>query len=308
MSLRLVGWNLAVIPFALFGLALFWGAPLLAVVSQLLATITKRPLPGRLALHFSRLAAAIHPAVWAVIGAVAWTWPLSPLSPSIWIPGAMACVGSTLTVAWSLSWSQSRVRPVLHLCLGILANLCLKLSYWTAFVLETHLPMDRFFAWSLAGLWPTCALFLTACCGPTYLILRRKTDDWGRDYYRYGASTLGLWVVGSGLLYAAILGSTLWSAQHLPLDITQPPILIPTGITASLTGIALLLGGILARQEHPMRHKIVMFSILVCGLAQTCVLMIALAEGIHGALPQWSITTPISDWPAHIGQNATGLP
>ena len=308
MHLRLVGWNLVVMPFALFGLALFWGAPLLAVVSQLLATITKRPLPGRLALHFSRLAAAIHLAIWAAIGAMVWVWPLLPLSPSIWVPGTLACVGSALTVAWSLSWGHSRVRPVLHLCLGILANLCLHLGYWTAIVLETDLPMDRFLAWSLAGVWPSCALFLTACCGPTYLILRRQADDWGRDYYRYGTSTLGLWVVGSGLLYAALLGSTLWTAHRFPLDITQSTILIPTWGTGTLSGIGILLGGILARQEHPMRHKILMCGILVCGFAQACGLMIALAEGLNAALPQWGITTPISDWLGHIGQNATGLP
>lgn len=294
MTFSLDGWLLLLLPVALAILALFWGTPLMALVTELGAAITGRPLPLRLAQQLVRPALVIHPAVWAAVGATLWAASPSAMTSEDalpWTTLAVAMAGSCLTLAWGLTWQAARARRAFHLGLGAMANLCLKYGYWGAVFLAVA-PQPEAIPWSLAGLWPLAALFLTACCGPLYLILRRQADDWGRDYYRYAARTLGRWVAGTALLPVAGV-AWVWATFHGQANLWLPQVALPALLGLGLAGLAAVLGLALARAEHPMRHKVLMAAVAVLGLVASTLLALAVAEGLTHYAPGWHIPTPV---------------
>ncbi len=294
MTLTLTGWNLLLFPVALQGLALFWGAPIVALACELGAIVSGRPLLLRLAQQLSGIACVIHPALWIATGAILWVAASPNPSPEDALPWTtliVAAAGSCLTLAWGLTWSVARSRRGLHLALGIGANLCLKYGYWGAALLVAAAEPETI-PWALASLWPLTALFLTATCGPLYLILRRSVDDWGRDYYRYAARTLGRWVLGTFLLPVFALG-WIWSSYHRVANLFLPQLTLPSLLAAGLLLFAAILGGILARAEHPMRHKVLMVGLALTGILAGMGLFWALAEGLTHYVPGWTITTPV---------------
>lgn len=291
-------WTLLFIPAIILAAALFWGAPIIALVSELAAAVTKRPLPMRLAQQQSRLAIIIHPTVWVAIGASLWV--AMPSMPSRfqedmlpWTTIILAAAGSCLTVAWALTWNLARQHRVLHIVLGCAAAMCLKYGYW-GYVLLLSGAIPEAIPWTLASLWPLAALFGASCCGPVYLVLRRNTDDWGRDYYRYSAQVLGSWVVGTSVLLAAGMSWTFMD-YHKTANLFLPPIFLPTVVAAGLLVFCALMGLVLARAEHPMRHKVIMAAILMAGIGAITLLTLAVAEGLSHYVPGWSIHTPLPD-------------
>lgn len=297
-------WNLLFVPAIILAAAFFWGTPLIALMSELAAAVTKRSLPIRLAQQQSRLALIIHPTMWAVIGASLWV-AMPSMSSRFegdmlpWTTIILAAAGSCLTVAWALTWNLARQHRTLHIVLGCAANICLKYGYWGSILLLSG-AIPKAVPWTLASLWPLAALFGASCCGPVYLVLRRNVDDWGRDYYRYSAQVLGSWVTGTSVLLAAGMSWT-FMAYHKATNLFLPPIFLPTVVAAGLLAFCALMGLTLARAEHPMRHKVIMVSILVAGIGAITLLTLAIAEGLNHYVPGWTIHTPLPDLLQRLG-------
>jgi hypothetical protein len=304
MSFAVTTWSLFLIPVVVLGASLFWGAPIIALVSELAAAVSKRPLPLRLAQQQSRLALVIHPALWAAVGAIFWV-ALPEVRPRFeagalpWTTVILAAAGSCLTMAWALTWNLARQRRGFHIVLGCAANMCLKYGYWGIVLLVSNASPETI-PWALASLWPVAALFGASCCGPVYLVLRRNADDWGRDYYRYSARVLGRWVAGTAVLLAAGM-SWAFMAYHKTANLFLPPLFFPAMAAAGLLACCALMGLVLARAEHPMRHKIVMAGIWAAGLGAIALLVLAVAEGVSHYVPGWNILTPLPDLLQHLG-------
>ena len=66
MALTIHLWAFALLPFLLLLAALFWGAPAIALVSELIGLVSGKPFPARAARQLSRLAVMGHALFWAV--------------------------------------------------------------------------------------------------------------------------------------------------------------------------------------------------------------------------------------------------
>ena len=67
MALTIHLWAFALLPFLLLLAALFWGAPAIALVSELIGLVSGKPFPARVARQLSRLAVMGHALFWLTL-------------------------------------------------------------------------------------------------------------------------------------------------------------------------------------------------------------------------------------------------
>lgn len=311
MELLLPPWFFAVIPVLLLLAALFWGAPVVALVSELMGGITKKPFLVRAGQHISRLAIKGHGLFWiAGAGLGATLWPLSESTAKfvqinqgmLTLALAMPALGSMLLAAYDLSWKGAKQRRLMHFLLGCLACVSIKYGYWAMVALAllvfrgipldmpAFIPSGSSALWPFFGLWMPLSLLLAAGLGLAYLVFRRSKDDWGRDYYRFAAPFLAKWRLVTGIASFAMLA---WIVVSLKSDMNLflPQIFSPFMAAVICLALSLALSTFLALSDNPMRMKIAMLATVLLDYLHIAFLVLALCETLTHYVPGWSLPT-----------------
>ena len=312
MTLDLPIWIFALFPLALLAASLFWGAPFMALVSELIGAVGGKPFPARVSRQLSRLALWGHAVCWILLAAAgAALYLFSPqLIQSEFVQShrifllsvaAIPFCGAIILLIYDLTWKKARTLRVLHI-FWISHNVGLKYGYWSLLAATLvffrgipltspdFLPPVRSALWPLAALWPVMSLSAAAGLGLFYLIMRRNKDDWGRDYYRFAAPFLGKWQFVGGIGTLAVLAWLFLSLKGI-INLFLPQIFYAGAAGVVCLTAAMLLSLCLWFSENPMRLKgcmlgICLFLYLHCGLILTAVI-----EALNRYVSGWNIPT-----------------
>lgn len=328
MEFVLSPWAVMLFPLILFLAALFWGAPPMALLSELIGVLRKKPFPTRCAQQLSRLALKGHLGFWLLIilgVAVLFVQPIESAQPVytfffffaplrltahpdwisfleanaalIFVSLLVPLCGTLLLALYDLRWKKAREHRGLHIALGCLASAAIKYSYWTLAVLSVFffwgtpatLPLSSPL-WPLLTLWVPLSLYVAGACALVYLVLRREKDDWGRDYYRFAAPFLAAWHIatGCGVLFWYLW---LWMSARQTMNLFLPQIFYPWLASIACLILGILLSLAVRFHENPMRLKGCMFVIFLLTYGQTVTLMLAVWETMNRYLPGWSLPT-----------------
>lgn len=311
MALILPQWAFALLPLPLLLAALFWGAPAIALVSELISLISGKPFPARAARQMSRLALGGHVLFWLVIAACAALLSTQPFWQSEFVTGnrlllmaalALPFFGSIALAGYDLGWKVARERKTIHFLLGCLANVPIKYGYWALAGLgllffrgvslgsPDFLPPWGSALWPLMALWLPLSLCLAAVIGQCYLLLRRNADDWGRDYYRFAAPFLAKWHLICGLVVLAVL-VWLYASLKGVFNLHLPQIFHAALAGMACLGVAMLLSLLVTVSENPMRLKVSMVVAAVLSLTHASLLLVAILETLNRYVPGWSVPT-----------------
>ena len=311
MALSVSQWAFALLPFLLLLAALFWGAPAIALVSELIGLISGKPFPARAARQMSRLGVRGHALFWIAVLAGGAMFLSHPASQSefaaanrmlLAVTAALPFFGTLALVAYDLGWKSAKERKAIHLLLGCVSNVAIKCGYWGLVVLAlllfrgisldspSFLPPWGSALWPLAALWLPMALGLTAAGGLAYLLLRRNTDDWGRDYYRFAAPFLCKWHLALGLVTLAV---TVWMYLSLKgvFNLHLPQILYAGAAATACLVLAMSLSLLVCGSEHPMRLKVSMLLITILTMLHAGLFTVAILETLNRYVPGWSVPT-----------------
>jgi len=311
MAFQLPYWAFALIPLLMLVDALFWGAPAVSLVSELIGMLSGKPFPARCARQMSRLAVFGHGLFWTAVlvcGAMLLPTPFwqSEFAQThrllLIFTAALPFFGTLALVAYDLSWKGARDRKAIHFLLGCVSNLPIKCGYWGAVLLAllffrgvdldnpAFIPPLRSALWPFFGLWLPLSLCMAAAAGLCYLLMRRDKDDWGRDYYRYAAPFLAKWHVVTGLVTLAFMAWIYFSLKGV-FNLTLPQILYPGAAAAACLAMGVGLSLLLSLADNPMRLKVSMIGILVCTLAHAGLLVVAALETLNHYVPGWAVPT-----------------
>lgn len=314
MELIVPQWAFALLPLPLLLAALFWGAPAIALVSELIGLISGKPFPARAARQMSRLALGGHVLFWLVIAACAVLLLADPVWQSEFVTGnrllliaalALPFFGSVALAGYDLGWKRAKERKTIHFLLGCVANLPIKYGYWALAGLgllffrgvspdsPAFLPPWGSALWPLMALWLPLSLCLAAGIGLCYLLLRRNMDDWGRDYYRFAAPFLAKWHLVCGLIVLAIL-VWLYASLKGVFNLHLPQIHYAALASAACLGLAMLLSLLISVSENPMRLKLSMVGVAAFSLLHASLLLVAILETFNRYLG-WSVPTFMPD-------------
>lgn len=311
MALFVPQWAFALLPFLLLLAALFWGAPAISLVSELIGLASGKPFPARTARQMSRLGVRGHALFWILVLA---GWALTMGRP-FWqsdfalanqlllsVTLALPFFGSLALVAYDLGWKTAKERRTVHVLLGCLSNVAVKCGYWGLVLLAllffrgltlddpSFLPARGSSLWPLAALWLPMALTLTASGGLVYLLLRRNADDWGRDYYRFAPPFLCGWHMAMGLVTLAV---TAWMYASLKgvFNLHLPQIFYAAAAAAACLVLAMALSAMVRVSENPMRLKGSMLVIALATMLHAGLLAVAVIETLNRYVPGWDVPT-----------------
>lgn len=314
MELILPQWTFALLPLPLLIASIFWGAPAIALVSELIGLISGKPFPARAGRQMSRLALGGHVLFWLIIAICA----MAMVSPSLWrsdfvvdnsllvmTAAALPFFGSLALAGYDLGWKMARDRKIIHFLLGCVANLTIKYGYWGLALMgllyfrnvgidsPAFLPPWGSALWPLLMLWLPLSLYLAAGAGLCYLLLRRNADDWGRDYYRFAAPFLAKWHAVFGLVVLVVL-VWLYASLKGVFNLHLPQISYAGIAAVACLGLSASLALLVGTSENPMRLKVSMVATAVLSLAHASLLMVAILETFNRYLG-WSVPTFMQD-------------
>lgn len=304
-------WAYALLPVLFLLAALFWGAPAIALVSELISMVGGKPFPARTARQVSRLAVLGHVLFWftALIGAALlvpgnfWQSEFAAANTLLLVTAiVLPFLGTLVLIAYDLGWKGAKERRFVHVLLGCLANMPIKYGYWGLVLVALMLfrpisPDNPAFVppwgsalWPLTCLWLPLSLCLAAALGLCYLVVRREVDDWGRDYYRHAAPFLAKWHLVAGVIS---LGMTVWLYASLKgiFNLHLPQIFYAGLAAQACLVLAMILAFILCTSENPMRLKGSMLAIATLSLAHASLFAVAVLETLNRYVPGWSVPT-----------------
>ena len=311
MALSVSLWAFALLPFLLLLAALFWGAPAIALVSELIGTASGKPFPARVARQVTRLGVRGHALMWAAMAAAAAMLMGQPFLKSEFVAEnrlllaislALPFFGSLALVAYDLGWKSAKERRLVHILLGCVSNVAVKCGYWGGVLLglvffrgvsldsQAFLPPLGSALWPLAALWLPMALCLTAAAGLVYLLLRRNTDDWGRDYYRFAAPFLAKWHIALGLVTLAVM-AWMYASLKGVFNLHLPQIFYAGAASAACLVLAMALALAVSTSENPMRLKGSMLAVALFSLLHASLMGVAILETLNRYVPGWSVPT-----------------
>ncbi len=204
------------------------------------------------------------------------------------------------TLVWAIivrTWNKLRKVPSVHGLLILLAGICLVavlllcLLLWRACLELTLLPetatirevlaraippfADPFW-WNILLL-PGQSAAAAGGFGLIWLILRRATDAYGRDYYAFAAHWCGKWAAWGGWISLVLFaGCQIFRMGENPAPSSAPAVFYSLCRFIPLL-LATILWTVISRSPSPMRHKIEMtFAILlfVLSTAGNCILLL----------------------------------
>lgn len=268
--------------------------PFMTVAALAAALRARRGLYDRCARQLGRLTFALAWLAVVCAGGLILAKTRQAIFPPLLADAGLAA-GSALAVAavlWSLcvrAWQALRAHPAALCLLGLAGGLCAAFvpalvvllaclsltgtdlsafSGWQDPLLPARLAAigsDRLFLSLLAVLVP-----LSAAAGGgialVWLVLRRKRDDYGRDYYTFAARWCGKWAAAGGWISLAALAGIcrLVTEEAFFSDLASHAAEL---VGAGLIGLAAILWTAVAVSVAPMRHKPGMVLALFCFLA-----------------------------------------
>ncbi len=182
------------------------------------------------------------------------------------------CIVFILNVFYATTFKLARTKPSLHLLTGFTAIIFFFLLSFTGIALKTLfysaglssafsaeeillqvLGMPRVFY--LLALYIVFCLLAATGCGTFFLILRRKKDDFGRDYYNFAVKQLAR----QNIFWACVLAIIFSMSFFLP----QIKILSGINLLLAYSGFAVLLIPVICSisiimSKTPLRLKPVM--------------------------------------------------
>jgi len=311
MALTVPLWAFALLPFLMILPALFWGAPAVALVSELIGMVSGKPFPARAARQMSRLAVLGHALFWLAIlsgGALLlshpfWQTEFAAANQLLLILAtALPFFGTLALVAYALGWKGAKERKTMHFLLGCVATVPIKYGYWGLVLIAllffrgmtmdnpAFIPPSGSALWPMFCLWLPLSLCLAAGLGLCYLVLRRDKDDWGRDYYRFAVPFLGKWHAACGLISLTFLVWLFLSLKSI-FNLYLPQIFYAGMASAACLALAMALSLFVSTSENPMRLKGSMFSIAMLSLLHASLLMVAIFETLNRYVAGWSVPT-----------------
>jgi|GEM_PF-488225 len=119
-----------------------------------------------------------------------------------------------------------------------------------------EIPFDSFF-WPLLLESVPLGFALAAAFTCIWLLLMRKKQDYGRDYYNFALPYCARWAFGATLLAVLAGAFVFYESRKLMLpELSRDPSLLLDILSAALPLLACLLWIFTMRSPHPMRHKI----------------------------------------------------
>lgn len=264
-----------------------FGAFAVALATEVSGLASKKALPDKLGQQVSAMGGWLM--LYTLLSAAAVVLYLMSVYPSLmepWLQNPVLAAPTIALVGWTAgfclvyrwSWKALRDKRGPHLALGVLGVMGAvgTLGYSLAGKLfAMRLPHGHLGSIEVTDLLATMAeplywallvqyVFLAlACAGALaliWLVLRRRRDDYGRDYYVYAARACARWAAWTALGCAAAYGAMaglVWT----PMTGTQyaEPFMVFSGAGAGLTLLGCLCWLFIARSAAPMRHKPAMF-------------------------------------------------
>ena len=275
-TLTMVAIMLAPAFFSLLGMAAL-GSPVVAVLGEIAAKTKKKVFFDKYGQQTSSMGLVLLLLLLVIEGAgigvlyvkfpqliEKFTTPDSPLIPGFMAMGAFVL----LTLPYSLTWKSMRTRKGLHMTLGMAAALAAvaTIAIVIPAKLMIGLPTETAQAQAQLGVHSMilpmaimyAILIVATAAGLScpYLVMRRKKDDFGRDYYNFALKLAARWATLPMLGFLACQG---WLFAVLPENFKTMTLGTPLGI---VWGAALALGAtcaliwiLIARSATPLQLK-----------------------------------------------------
>jgi len=201
-----------------------WGSILVAWISELSAWKNKNVFRDKFAQQITRL--SIWSLIWGVVlmfGIIHLTIQVVPQwgrlitnlpGKALLYPSLLLSSGLLLILFYLLLWKKMKKKKPWHLGLGLLSMLSLWAGVYSFFNIKMGLISGYPQIVPTPGLWRICwlpvlstkwLLFLghflllalggSGLLGLLFLLLRRKKDNFGRDYYRYAVPLAAKWAL-----------------------------------------------------------------------------------------------------------------
>lgn len=261
------------------------GAPITAACLEYAGRSRRKIFLDKLAAQVASMGALFSICVLIAGAAVtAWTFSAHPgLLPDSTVPFAAIgwggfAITAALSAAYAWSWKAMKQAKGAHMALGVLAGLagldCVPLiiglkravlfspevfsefsSVIDGFISLYAMPTASAF-WPLAALGMLVSMSAAGALALIWLLLRRKVEDYGRDYYAYAHGIAGKWAAIVMLPAIAALG---WLAAAWPGGIGPVSLGNPAAVGLCGAAAAYLLGaacwGHIGWSKAPLRQK-----------------------------------------------------
>ncbi|OEU65654.1 MAG: hypothetical protein BA863_01185 [Desulfovibrio sp. S3730MH75] len=265
------------------------GAPILAVILEIVAKARKKIFYDKLAQQISSLSLILYFLFLVLAGGAGayftqkfdWLldWMINPASPFMMVYITIAFTLLTL-LPYKLSWKPMKKKKPLHILLGVLASIgglatihVVTVTMNIFFMQQAAAPIplvpeSLFIAHftnipgmaelSLACLYLVMSLSFAATIGGLYLVLRRNKDDFGRDYYKFSLPVVAKWALFPTILQLALVTGIVYYLCGLEtkLIVSNNTTLISFGTSAALSFLCCAIWIVTWKSATPMRHKI----------------------------------------------------
>ncbi len=268
--------------------------PMMSLMALTVAIYSRRSLYDRCARQLAGLVVVLICFLLLCTGGLyyaelIYVFDLSPL-----LPGSGPVVGGLLTagflfwIIYAKAWKKIRPYSFLLWLIGFCGWLCLMPIPLVGFlpirldstqvdamlfreVKNTYLLMQSFvtdsFGEPLSILPVAGLLFLAVASGGglalLWLVLRRKRDDFGRDYYTFAAKWCGKWAAAGSWIALGVLAGAHWFAAGGTF-FSVIKMYSVEAICAGFLALAALVWTIIGVSSLPMRHKPGMFLAVLC--------------------------------------------
>lgn len=292
-----------------------FAVPALALLLEMSGLITSKVFMDKLAWQTSRLGLimAFPPAL--IFGAAelaaqySAAFTLPDITPELMDKGllqdlfpVLPLVSLVFLILYTLLWKKTRQFKAVHLLLGAAGTLgmllFLTLLGWGLYRLVMNISLTLPGAESIfySILVQAAFVCMTAAAGLSmmYLLLRRRDDDFGRDYYRFALSLASRW----GILFAALSPLVcIWTGLLIRSELDFTWLALPGGAYIAALLILILLLRKISRSSQPLRHKVI---ITVCPFIIWFILLVRLISWIEMSnikAGRVLVETFIRNWP-----------
>lgn len=273
------------------------GLPFMALAGQSLALSKRRSFYDKCAKQMANLAAILTPIALVLMGAIiARVLQMDPtlMDAPIALPlvGLMALMlsASLFAILYTLTWKSLANARLIQQLLGIISAMGMLQTIYVAFSIirisfggaqplpATGSPFEIIVAlltpetptlmWPALGLAFFAGLGITGSIAMAWLIMRRHSDDFGRDYYNFSMAWCARWLtcgavlslVPLAYLLAFMFGPLFTSLGATVQSVVATIPLVPMIFVIIAPITSLVCGFMASRSTAPMRFKPFVFA------------------------------------------------